>query len=228
MTTSTLDPLISLTELEGQIQELDREIGQTEEWLSRRRFELREAGVTAKTVEEETARELTDAGKRLDEAKNKAIRLRDRRQEIVDRVARRGPGNRELGGQRRLLEGELEQTPRTLTATGVEKLREAALQREPASFGGNVDFFAASSWPDPLGRQTIQSYEVLPIEPVRVADYLPSVMVSAPTVHYYVQTSLADQAGTVDPGADKPESSPQYVEETAVVRKLAHYAEVLD
>lgn len=228
MTTNTLDPLQSLRPLEQQIQELDREIGQTENWLERRRYELREAGVTSKTVDAETARGLTDAGKKLDELKNEAIRLRDHRQEIVERTAKRGPGNREVGGQHRLLEGELERAPSTLTASGIEGLREAALRGERASFGGNVDFFAASSWPDPLGRQTIQSYEVLPIEPVRIADYLPSVMVSAPTVHYYVQTNLADQAGTVDPGANKPESSPQYVEETAAIRKLAHYAEVLD
>ena len=65
-------------------------------------------------------------------------------------------------------------------------------------------------------------------EMTRVLDQIPAETTDASIVHGFKATTLADAAATVAPGADKPESTPQWVAFQSPVRKIAHYATVED
>ena len=96
----------------------------------------------------------------------------------------------------------------------------------------NGFYFKASIDSTDAPMSAVGQYRMTPFEflreKARVASLIPTETTQAPTVFYFRGSAAASAAAAVAEGAAKPESSPEWAQVSAPVRKLAHFVRVND
>jgi HK97 family phage major capsid protein len=219
-TTLTRESQDRLRTLQAEIENFDRESADKHEAADELVRELRAEGKDP--LRDKAAFGKVDAAYReADAIAEKAKRLRGEADAFIEAAI----GDRVLRG------ASPGRAPWTLTPEGVEELRVAAQSGVFARVGHegwSPKLGATIGYWDPVSIDQLRSIELLPVELVRIADHIPGVPTDSPRVHYQVMVTDATAAAAVAPGANKPESSPNFDQAFADVVKVAHYAEAND
>lgn len=115
--------------------------------------------------------------------------------------------------------------PMSLSEDDLRSLHEAATNRTPFRTSPSIEASVGLGQFDMAGRAYFNPTiaEILH-ERVRILDFIPWQLIDRPAVHWYRQTAPADAAAAVARGADKPESTPEWIGVDDDVVKIAHYA----
>jgi hypothetical protein len=217
--TLTLEQETRLQALQSQIADADLEAASKKEAADELVRDLVAEGKDP-TRDKDAAKKVDAAYREADVLAEKAKTLRGEADEYIGKLI----GERVHGAS----EGH---APWTLTPEGAEELRvagEAGIFARVGQEGWSPAFRSEVGYWDPIAIDQLRSIELLPVELVRIADHIPGVLTDSPRVHYQVMTTDATAAAAVAPGANKPESSPDFDQAFADVVKVAHYAEAKD
>jgi HK97 family phage major capsid protein len=218
-TTMTRESEGRLRTLQAEIANLEREAAGKQEAANELTRELVAEGKDP-TRDKAAAKKVDAAYREADVLLDKVKTLRAEADTIIEKA---------IGGR---IHGASEgRAPWTLTPEGVEELRlagEAGIFGRVGQEGWSPAFRSEVGYWDPIAIDQMRSIELLPVELVRIADHIPGVPTDSPRVHYQVMVTDATAAAAVAPGADKPESSPDFDQAFADVVKVAHYAQVKD